>query len=134
MDDYEFRFHVNFYEKLSDPVIAYIVKDVQGMDVTGTNTLFHHVETGDFEPGDVLQVSFTHKMTLSGGGYILSCGCAGYEKGEYVVYERRYDVLAFEVAARIPCVGVFDLDSTITLTCDKKSFTPQVTELEKNAG
>ena len=85
------------------------------MDITGTNTLYHHVETGVVEPGQKLYVSFTQKMSLRGGGYLLSCGCAGYDKGEYVVYERRYDVLAFEVAARNPCVGVVDLDSKITI-------------------
>ena len=134
MDDYEFRFRIVFHDSISNPVIAYIVKDVQGMDVTGTNTLFQHLETGDFEPGDVLQVSFTHKMTLSGGGYILSCGCAGYEEGEYVVYERRYDVLAFEVAARNPCAGVFDLDSTITLTRNRSISKPSQVRTGKNDG
>jgi len=118
MAEYEFRFCILFHARIKEPVVAYTVKDVQGMDITGTNTLYHHVETGVFEPGQKLYVSFTHKMSLSGGGYLLSCGCAGYDKGEYVVYERRYDVLAFEVAARNPCVGVVDLDSKITLRKD----------------
>ncbi len=116
MEEYEFRFRIVFHEKITNPVIAYIVKDVQGMDITGTNTMFQHVETGEFAVDDELNISFSHKMTLSGGGYLLSCGCAGYEKGEYVVYERRYDVLPFEVAARYPCAGVVDLDSKITLS------------------
>jgi teichoic acid transport system ATP-binding protein len=115
MEEYEIRLIIVFHERIDSPVIAYTIKDVQGMDIAGTNTLYHHLETGVREPGDRLTVSFVQKMTLRGGGYILSAGCAGYDKGEYVVYERRYDVLPFEVAARRPCVGVVDLDAAIRI-------------------
>jgi teichoic acid transport system ATP-binding protein len=113
MEAYEIRLRLVFHSRVENPVIAYIIKDVKGMDICGTNTLYQHVETGVCEPGTALMVSFTQKMMLAGGGYILSVGCAGYDGGEYVVYERRYDVLAFEVAARRPCVGVVDMDAEI---------------------
>ena len=117
MEEYEVRLTVVFHERIISPVIAYIIKDVQGMDIAGTNTLYHHVETGICEAGQRLTVSFVQKMMLRGGGvHPVSAGCAGYDKGEYVVYERRYDVLPFEVAARRPCVGVVDLDAAIRIT------------------
>jgi teichoic acid transport system ATP-binding protein len=116
MEEYEIRLAVVFHERIDSPVIAYIIKDVQGMEITGTNTLYHHVETGVCEAGERLTVSFVQRMLLRGGGYILSAGCAGYDKGEYVVYERRYDVLPFEVAARRPCVGVVDFDAALRIT------------------
>ena len=116
MAEYEIRLRLVFHARVESPVIAYIIKDVQGMDICGTNTLYQHMETGICEPGTSLTVSFILKMMLSGGGYLLSVGCAGYDRGEYVVYERRYDVLAFEVAARRPCVGVVDLDAQIDIT------------------
>jgi teichoic acid transport system ATP-binding protein len=119
MEEYEVRLTVVFHGRIDSPVIAYTIKDVQGMEIAGTNTVYHHVETGICEPGERLTVSFAQKMLLRGGGYILSVGCAGYDKGEYVVYERRYDVLPFEVAARRPCVGVVDLDARITLSRKK---------------
>lgn len=121
MEEYEIRIRIVFHEQINNPVVAYIIKDVKGMDITGTNTLYHHIETGTCEAGQWLTVSFFQRMLLSGGGYLLSVGCAGYDRGEYVVYERRYDVLPFEVAARIPCVGVVDLDATITLSRDDAS-------------
>lgn len=116
MEEYEFRLRIVFHSRIENPVVAYTIKDVQGMDITGTNTLYKNLETGVFEPGEALKVSFKQKIMLNGGGYLLSFGCAGYENGEYVVYERRYDALAFEVAALYPCVGVVDLDSNITLS------------------
>ena len=116
MAEYEFRVCILFHEQIKDPIASYRIKNIQGLDITGTNTLYNNVETGVFEAGHKLFVSFTQKICLSGGGYLLSCGCAGFEQGEYVVYERRYDVLAFEVAARNPCIGDADLDSKITIT------------------
>jgi len=116
LDEYEFRLKICFYDRIDSPIVAFTVRDVYGKDITGTNTLFNHQEIGVVESGEVIEVSFSQKMMLSGGGYLLSCGCAGYEDGEYVVYERRYDVLAFEVAARRPCIGGVDPDSTIVIT------------------
>ena len=116
MEEYEFRLRVVFHDRIVNPVVAFTIRDVQGMDITGTNTLYKNIETGVFEAGETLNVSFTQKMMLVGGGYLLSFGCAGYDKGDYVIYERRYDVLAFEVAALHPCLGIVDLDAKITLS------------------
>ena len=55
-------------------------------------------------------------MMLNPGGYLLSFGCAGLEDGEYTVYDRRYDVITFEVVSDKSSVGVFDLDSRITVS------------------
>ena len=115
MEEYEFRFCIFFHARIKNPILSYRVRDVREIDITGTNTLYNHVETGVFEPGQKLHISFTQKINLSGGGFLLSFGCAGFDKGEYVIYERRYDVLAFEIAARNPCFGVVDLDSKITM-------------------
>ncbi len=116
LEEYEFHLKIRFKERIEDPIVAFTVKDVHGKDITGTNTLFNHLEIGVVESGEIVVVSFNQKIMLSGGGYLLSCGCAGYENGEYVVYERRYDVLSFEVAARRPCVGVVDPDSKIVIS------------------
>ena len=42
--------------------------------------------------GDIYDVSFTQKMTLQGGEYLLSMSCTGFEGEELVVYHRLYDV------------------------------------------
>jgi len=122
MEKYEIRCRVRFHEAISDPIVAFSIKDVHGMDISGTNTLYHQIETGQIEAGDIIVVSFVQQIPLNGGGYLLSCGCAGYEGDEYVVYERRYEVLAFEIAALRPCVGLVDLDSKITLSREGNVF------------
>ncbi len=112
---YTFRMDVRFREQIRQPIYAFTIKDVKGFDISGTNTLYHEIDTGTVEAGQVVRVWFTQKIPLNPGGYLLSFGCAGFEEGEYVVYERRYDLMSFEVVADRGSVGIFDLDSTIVL-------------------
>lgn len=54
-------------------------------------------------------------MMLNPGGYLLFFGCAGFEDGEYVVYDRRYDVIIFEVVSEKSSVGLFDFNFKIKI-------------------
>ena len=99
--------------KLENPILAFTIKDVQGFDLCGTNTFFHNMETGRVQPGEVVRATFRQRILLNAGSYLLSFGCAAFEQGEYVVYDRRYDLMSFEVIAERQSVGFFDLDSTV---------------------
>jgi len=113
---YRFWFKTLFHESLENPITAYTIKDVKGFDLTGTNTLFKKVDIGKVQDGDIVLTEFDQRMMLNPGGYLLSFGCAGFEVGEYVVYDRRYDVITFEVISEESSVGVFDLDSKIKIS------------------
>ncbi|MCP3931687.1 MAG: ABC transporter ATP-binding protein [Bacteroidetes bacterium] len=115
-EEYIFCYTVVFNEPVDKPIFAYTIKDVQGFDLTGTNTLYKEIDTGTAKKGDQFNLSFRQKIWLTGGGYLISFGCAGFEAGEYTVYERRYDVLDFQVFAQQSTVGFFDSDSHITFT------------------
>jgi teichoic acid transport system ATP-binding protein len=104
---------VVFHTDLDDPLFAFTIKDVKGFDLTGTNTFFHGIETGIMRKGELFRVVFKQYMRLNAGSYLLSFGCAGFEKGKYVVYDRRYDLMSFEVISGRQSVGFFDLDSEI---------------------
>ena len=64
-------------------------------------------------PGDEYEVSFTQKMTLQGGEYLLSMSCTGFELGEHVVYHRLYDVANITVISNKNTVGVYDMESRV---------------------
>ena len=113
---YEFRLKVRFYDTIHNPIFAYTIKDVKGFDISGTNTLYQNIHVGSVHKGDAIMATFTHKMPLNPGGYMLSFGCAGFEDGEYIVYERRYDLLVFEVISKRASVGFVDIDSKITIS------------------
>ncbi len=106
---------VVFHADLKNPVFAFTIKDVKGFDLTGTNTFFHEIETGTIRKGKMFRVIFKQYMRLNAGSYLLSFGCAGFEEGEYVVYDRRYDLMSFEVISGRQSVGFFDLDSKISI-------------------
>lgn len=113
---YRFWFKTLFHEEIHNPITAFTIKDIKGFDLTGTNTLFQNVDVGTVEKGDVILTEFEHKMMLNPGGYLLSFGCAGFLEGEYLVYDRRYDVITFEVISDKSSVGFFDLDSSIKIS------------------
>ena len=60
-------------------------------------------------------ITFTQKIDLQGGEYLLSLGVTGYEKENFVVYHRLYDVLNITVISDKDTVGYYDMNSEITV-------------------
>jgi len=114
-ESYRFWFKTKFHETIEEPITAFTIKDTKGFDITGTNTMFKEIRVGTVQKDEIILTEFDHRILLNPGGYLLSFGCAGFDAGEYVVYDRRYDVIAFEVTASQSSVGIFDLDSQITV-------------------
>lgn len=92
-----FRIRVRFNSSVSNPIFAFVIKDIKGMEIAGTNTWYNGEFTGDYNSGDEVVVSFSHQLNLQGGTYTLSFGCTGYENDELVVYHRLYDVIFLEL-------------------------------------
>jgi teichoic acid transport system ATP-binding protein len=112
-DTYEFRMEVEFYATIKDPIMAFTIKDVKGFDITGTNTMFKKTATGMVHDGDLISVTFSQTVPLNPGGYLISFGCTGYEEGIHKVYDRRYDMLSFQMISHRASVGLFDLNSEV---------------------
>ena len=62
------------------------------------------------------EVTFTQKMSLQGGEYLLSLGVTGFNKDTFEVYHRLYDVLNITVVSDKNTVGYYDMDSSVTVT------------------
>ena len=104
---------VQFAEDIPEPIFAYTIKNIKGVEITGTNTM---VEKAFLEPvgaGSVKHIVFTQKMDLQGGEYLLSLGVTGYEKEDFQVYHRLYDVLNLTVISDKDTVGYYDANSKI---------------------
>lgn len=104
---------IRFREKIQSPIFTYTIKDKKGTDLTGTNTMFEGTDISPVVSGDVYEVSFTQKMTLQGGEYLLSMSCTGFENGEHVVYHRLYDVANITVISNKNTVGIYDMESSV---------------------
>ena len=104
---------IRFHTAIQSPIFTYTIKDKKGTDLTGTNTMFEGTEIKPVKAGDEYEVSFTQKMTLQGGEYLLSMSCTGFEQGEHVVYHRLYDVANITVISNKNTVGVYDMESQV---------------------
>ena len=109
---------VRFCEDVDDPIFAFTIRDLQGLEITGTNSLVKGVSTGNFKANDVVTVKFQQRLNLRSGVYSLCLGCTGYSKDELVVYNRLYDILLFDVIATTQTfsVGFFDLHSDMDIS------------------
>lgn len=111
----EFTVHmrVRFHDALPGPIFAFSVKNVQGTEITGTNSMIEKAFLDSVNPGEVKDVTFTQRMSLQGGEYLLSLGVTGYRGDTFEVYHRLYDVLNITVVSDKNTVGYYDMDSTV---------------------
>ncbi|MBR0368523.1 MAG: ABC transporter ATP-binding protein [Clostridia bacterium] len=106
-----YRFRIN--RPIDHPIFAFTIRDLKGTELCGTNTLYEDKGIEYAQPGLTGVVTFTQRMTLQGGQYMLSLGMTGYIDGELVAYHRLYDACHVQVMADHNTVGVFDVESKI---------------------
>lgn len=104
-----------FHEDIAEPIFAFSFKNLLGIELCGTNTMFEKVEITPKKAGETQIVSFKQKMDLQGGEYLLSLGCTGYPHGEFTVYHRLYDVCSLTVVSTKNTVGYYDMNTEITV-------------------
>lgn len=109
--DFTITSKVKFESEIQNPIFTYTFKNIHGVAITGTNSMFEHEDIDKAEPGQVYTCTFSQKMMLQGGEYLLSISCTGYRDGEFVVYHRLYDVINITVVSDKNTVGFFDMDS-----------------------
>ncbi len=109
------KMKVLFHEDIEEPIFAFSFKNLLGIELCGTNTLFEKAEITPKSAGDVQVVSFKQNMDLQGGEYLLSLGCTGYPHGEFTVYHRLYDVCNLTVVSTKNTVGYYDMNTEITV-------------------
>lgn len=106
---------IRFFDHIDTPIFTYTFRDKKGTDLSGTNTMFENADVKSVDNGDEYEVSFTQNMDLQGGEYLLSMSCTGFEQGEHVVYHRLYDILNFTVISNKNTVGIYDMNSKVTV-------------------
>ena len=92
---------------------AYTIRDLKGLDITGTNTMFEKVFLDSVDAGEEKVITFYQKMDLQGREYLLSLGCTGYIGDDFTVFHRLYDVCSLTVISDKNTVGFFDMNSVV---------------------
>ncbi|RDU22137.1 ABC transporter ATP-binding protein [Anaerosacchariphilus polymeriproducens] len=109
------KMKVIFHELVQDPIFAFSIKDMKGTEITGTNTMVEKKFVNLKEKEQVIEISFEQNMDLQGGEYLLSLGCTGYERENFTVYHRLYDICSITVIADKNSVGFYDMNSKIQI-------------------
>ena len=108
---------VHFEEDIQEPIFALTIKNIKGVEITGTNTMVEKAFLEPVKAGSTKQITFTQRIDLQGGEYLLSFGVTGYNGNDFQVYHRLYDALDVTVISDKNTVGYYDMDSKVTV-CD----------------
>lgn len=111
--EFRIRMKVKFHRAVDEPIFAFTIKDLQGTDVTGTNTMYESVNFGLVQAGEEKVIEFSQNMNLQGRNYLLSFGCVGYRDNDFAVYHRLYDACNINVISDKDTVGFYDMNSKV---------------------
>ena len=108
---------IRFNDTINEPIFTMTLKDFNGLEVCGTNTLIEKIATGKYQNGDIVEVSFKTRLQVAPNKYTLSFSCTHFKpNGELEVLNRKYDALLVEVLSMKNTVGLMNLDSKIKVT------------------
>lgn len=106
---------VEFNDHIPAPIFAFSVKNVKGTEITGTNSMIEKAFLESVDAGQTKEITFTQKMSLQGGEYLLSLGVTGYNGDAFEVYHRLYDVMNVTVVSDKDTVGYYDMESEVVV-------------------
>lgn len=114
---YDVKMKIKFHEAVEDPIFAITFKDYAGLEIAGTNTMQESVDTGIYNTGDVVTVSFRVKFQFQNQPFFLSLGCTHFDsQGKLEVLHRLYDILCVQTYGAKVTNGFFDIDTKVTIT------------------
>lgn len=107
---------IKFNETIDNPIFTMTIKDFNGIEIVGTNTMNEKIYPGKFEKGDIVTVSFKQRLPLAPNKYTLSFSCTYINaNGELEVLNRKYEALLIEIISSKDCVGFLRIDPEIKL-------------------
>lgn len=109
------KMRIRARETVLEPIFAFTIKNLKGIEICGTNTTMEKIPVPTMHSGEEHVVTFTQKIDLQGGEYLLSLGCTGYQDGMFRVFHRLYDVISLTVVSSRDTVGFYDMNSTCVL-------------------
>ncbi|WP_026509469.1 ABC transporter ATP-binding protein [Butyrivibrio sp. LC3010] len=118
----EFTIHmkVKFLKDINAPIFAFTIKNIMGIEIAGTNSMVEKAFLEPVKAGEEKVITFSQRMLLQGGDYLVSFGVTGFEQDNFEVYHRLYDALNLTVVSDKNTVGFVDMESTVQVTDAKK--------------
>ena len=116
---------IKFNADVNEPIFTMTLKDFNGLEVCGTNTLIEKIATGKFKKGDIVETfgpntELTTRLRVAPNKYTLSFSCTHFKpNGELEVLSRKYDALLVEIISSKEHVGILSLDTDIKIEKNK---------------
>jgi hypothetical protein len=108
------RMNVEAREDFPEPIFALTIKNITGVEIYGTNTLFSRQPAAALRAGERREVEFSFNLSLLPGHYFISVGFTHFVGEKLVVVHRRYDTIKFEVHGVDGVFGIANLQAKIT--------------------
>lgn len=112
-EPFTMHMRVHIHEDVPAPIFALSIKNIKGVEITGTNTMVERTFLEGVKAGEELEITFSQKVRLQGGDYLLSLGVTGYKGDSFTVYHRLYDIMNLTVISDRDTVGYFDMESDV---------------------
>jgi lipopolysaccharide transport system ATP-binding protein len=101
------------FDDYPEPIYALTIKNTEGVEVYGTNTLFSRQPAPAMARGEQWEIDFAFELNLMPGNYFLSLGLTHFTGNELAVLHRRYDAVRLEVAGVDRTFGIANLRASI---------------------
>src|SRR3972149_7293184 len=104
---------IRFNEEAINPIVGFIIRDIDGKEICGTNTLWNKISLGKFNKNDAIQVTFSQRIILNNNIYYITVALAHQDAIQF--YDWHDNVILFKVDNSKNSSGVVDLQSKIKI-------------------
>ncbi len=112
---------IKFNKDIDNPIFTMTIKNFNGIEIAGTNTMIEKIYPGKYKKGEEAVVEFKQKLPIAPGSYTLSFSCTHINsKGELEVLNRKYEALLVEIISSKDNVGIVKLNTTINIKKENK--------------
>lgn len=108
-------FSVRALSYIKEPVYGIIIKNKEGLQVYGKNSLHQRISCPPLKKGDIQEIHFRQRLYLNANDYFLTVGVAQFQSGEMISLDRRSDVVQFKIVGTEDSFGIANLNSIIEL-------------------
>ena len=112
---------IRFNKNVDNPIFTMTIKNFNGIEIAGTNSMIEKIYPGKYNKGDIVIVEFIQNLPIAPGSYTLSFSCTHIKpNGELEVLNRKYEALLIEIISSKDTVGIVKLSTKINLIKENK--------------
>ncbi|MDW7776894.1 MAG: ABC transporter ATP-binding protein [Methanosarcinales archaeon] len=108
------QFKIKFHEEAINPIVGYIIRDINGNEIYNINTFWNDIVLGKLKKDDTICIIFSQKMFLNNGIYLITVALSYSDTTQF--YDWHDNIIKFNVRNDNKSCGVVDLKSKIEIS------------------